>query len=939
MAGLPTETARPDLLPLPTPEPALVPDSVELPALPSDSSFQFSGFPTDASSNNASFTSTPPTTIADAASVTSDTSKHDITATIHALDAPAASTPVTGSAEPADHTAPTEPAKPAGHTDLFEIIEQTVQVATDQSHVLCQQTPTQQTPTTSTPEAENENPTPRRPRSARAAAQAPVYNLAKLAGTDVHGKRRANGDSVKDKRRRTISGDILAANHGAAANVQRGVDALDMNWSLSAPTSPSAAHDGNAQTNAATNTKKQKTKAIPVKRISTRASGAAAAEAIVTKAAEAGKRGRKMLENTRIPRELRRLQDTNEFIGVEAKPVLHTIWSNGKYVDPNELDVNGEPLRKKAKKERASTRPEGGAEAEAEAEASKEETPTVAPKQKRVKKWLDKGLYAGQPAPLDYTKGMSPAEKKKLVQVPELAPTGKINKTFPLPMFAGLRLLINGRDFKLPFDVCNPLPPGQPKPDEWRKMTKNRFVGDAGTYWRKTDHFKDYQSKCICKPEDGCAEDCQNRIMLYECDDTNCNAGKEYCHNRAFQNLTARTKKGGRYRVGVEVVKTSDRGYGVRSNRCFEPNQIIMEYTGEIITQAECETRMNEKYKDNECYYLMAFDQNMIIDATTGSIARFVNHSCAPNCRMEKWIVHGQPRMALFAGPRPIMTGDELTYDYNFDPFSAKNVQKCLCGSENCRGVLGPKAPTMPRGEALAKGVKESIKAAVKAGKRKLTALLDGDADSGAPNKKRKMAKATGVKKTANSISVNAKAALTNSSARPKTPAKTVSVRKSTLVKASRTYTKNGKELLLAASLTSGASTIVATPAAGKGASWGRKKTAPAKGSAAKAKGTARGTITSALGKGNMKDTIKRAKHTINKTTGKKTTTTKTVKARQIAKKSILEDAEDGKVTKKYAKLERAPTVEAGSISVKGPRKALELSRTQNKIRVVTDPE
>lgn len=88
--------------------------------------------------------------------------------------------------------------------------------------------------------------------------------------------------------------------------------------------------------------------------------------------------------------------------------------------------------------------------------------------------------------------------------------------------------------------------------------------------------------------------------MLYECDDTNCNAGKEYCHNRAFQNLTARTKKGGRYRVGVEVVKTSDRGYGVRSNRCFEPNQIIMEYTGEIITQAECETRMTEKYKDNE---------------------------------------------------------------------------------------------------------------------------------------------------------------------------------------------------------------------------------------------------------------------------------------------------------------------------------------------------
>lgn len=104
----------------------------------------------------------------------------------------------------------------------------------------------------------------------------------------------------------------------------------------------------------------------------------------------------------------------------------------------------------------------------------------------------------------------------------------------------------------------------------------------------------------MCKPADGCGEDCQNRIMLYECDTTNCALGPEFCQNRAFQTLQERTKKGGRYRVGVEVYKTGDRGYGVRSNRCFEPNQIIMEYTGEIITEEECERRMNEVYKDNE---------------------------------------------------------------------------------------------------------------------------------------------------------------------------------------------------------------------------------------------------------------------------------------------------------------------------------------------------
>lgn len=88
--------------------------------------------------------------------------------------------------------------------------------------------------------------------------------------------------------------------------------------------------------------------------------------------------------------------------------------------------------------------------------------------------------------------------------------------------------------------------------------------------------------------------------MLYECDNTNCNAGAATCQNRAFARLQDRIKAGGKYRVGVEVVKTEDRGFGIRANRCFEPGQIIMEYTGEIITEEECEHRMEEKYKDNE---------------------------------------------------------------------------------------------------------------------------------------------------------------------------------------------------------------------------------------------------------------------------------------------------------------------------------------------------
>jgi [histone H3]-lysine4 N-trimethyltransferase ASH1L len=127
----------------------------------------------------------------------------------------------------------------------------------------------------------------------------------------------------------------------------------------------------------------------------------------------------------------------------------------------------------------------------------------------------------------------------------------------------------------------------------------------------------------------------------------------------------------------------------------------------------------------------------MIIDATRGSIARFVNHSCEPNCRMVKWIVAGKPRMALFAGDRPIMTGEELTYDYNFDPFSAKNVQECRCGAETCRGVLGPKPKDKQKAITT---LGESIKNVVRSGKRKLEEFLNGEKNMEKNSKKRKIA-------------------------------------------------------------------------------------------------------------------------------------------------------------------------------------------------------
>lgn len=312
----------------------------------------------------------------------------------------------------------------------------------------------------------------------------------------------------------------------------------------------------------------------------------------------------------------------------------------------------------------------------------------------KTKVWLRQGLYVGQHR--DFDARLSESQNRARKRTKKM----RENTALPLPMFACERLLNEDpkhvyRDFKLPFDVYNPLP-RKVKVDGWVKLNKSkhishtlgliilisstdRFIGEASSLWKRD---KQDSSQCYCNSEDGCGEACHNRIMAYECDSTNCPLTADQCRNRPFAELKKRSK-GNRYDYGVEVVDTEDRGYGVRTMRSFEPHQIIVEYAGEIITQQECERRMKQVYKkdkvrdsaklksksadDRECYYLMSFDNKMIIDATRGTIARFVNHSCEPNCEMIKWTVNGEPRMALFAGAKGVTTGEELTYDYNFE--------------------------------------------------------------------------------------------------------------------------------------------------------------------------------------------------------------------------------------------------------------------------------
>lgn len=85
----------------------------------------------------------------------------------------------------------------------------------------------------------------------------------------------------------------------------------------------------------------------------------------------------------------------------------------------------------------------------------------------------------------------------------------------------------------------------------------------------------------------------------------------------------------------------------------------------------------------------MQLEAGYVIDCQLmGTDARTINHSCAPNCNVQKWIVDGYNRIVMVAS-KDIAAGEELTYDYKFYNFNQGIYQfDCKCGSVNCRGKV-----------------------------------------------------------------------------------------------------------------------------------------------------------------------------------------------------------------------------------------------------------
>ena len=136
------------------------------------------------------------------------------------------------------------------------------------------------------------------------------------------------------------------------------------------------------------------------------------------------------------------------------------------------------------------------------------------------------------------------------------------------------------------------------------------------------------------------------------------------------------------------VVRSSGiHGKGVFAATRIPAGTRLIEYTGERLTEAQVDKRYAKD--DNPHTFLFALDDGMVIDATTGgNSARWINHSCAPNCEA----VDDENRIFIET-LRAIRPGEELCYDYRIEleerhTPALKRLYQCRCGARRCKGTI-----------------------------------------------------------------------------------------------------------------------------------------------------------------------------------------------------------------------------------------------------------
>ena len=122
-------------------------------------------------------------------------------------------------------------------------------------------------------------------------------------------------------------------------------------------------------------------------------------------------------------------------------------------------------------------------------------------------------------------------------------------------------------------------------------------------------------------------------------------------------------------------------GWGVFAGEPINKNKFIIDYAGELISNKVSDKR-EDAYLDKGCIWVFRLNRAWSRDANVGgNNARFINHSCQPNCYS---YVDAKNKTIWIRAAKHIEPGDELTYDYNTE--GDKTIQ-CRC-TPGCKTKL-----------------------------------------------------------------------------------------------------------------------------------------------------------------------------------------------------------------------------------------------------------
>ena len=130
--------------------------------------------------------------------------------------------------------------------------------------------------------------------------------------------------------------------------------------------------------------------------------------------------------------------------------------------------------------------------------------------------------------------------------------------------------------------------------------------------------------------------------------------------------------------VNIRIAPSPIHGQGGFATLFLAQGARVIEYKGERITKAESLRRC-----EAENWFIFGLDEEFDLDGNVESNpARFLNHSCAPNCEAlcedgRIWIV------AL----RDIRSGEEITFNYGYDLMDYQE-HPCQCGAPECVGYM-----------------------------------------------------------------------------------------------------------------------------------------------------------------------------------------------------------------------------------------------------------